>query len=196
MGTSTKIDKLVRKSLFVLFAPVAAIAPINASHAFSSYPASVQTACGNMGRPMATPPDCAVCHVPPGQTTNLTAAGQAYKSSGSVTMICPAAAPTPTVKPTPSATPTATPTVRPTPSATPTATPTVRPTPSATPTATPTVRPTTTPTVMPTPPVVRPPHRGEREHEGIEREHASDDVGIESTSATTPVKRRRGRHDD
>ena len=168
MGTSTKIDKLVRKSLFVLFAPVAAIAPINASHAFSSYPASVQTACGNMGRPMATPPDCAVCHVPPGQTTNLTAAGQAYKSSGSVTMICPAAAPTPTVKPTP----------------------------SATPTATPTVRPTTTPTVMPTPPVVRPPHRGEREHEGIEREHASDDVGIESTSATTPVKRRRGRHDD
>ena len=178
MGTSTQIDKLVRKSLFVLLAPIAGFAPINASHAFSGYPTQVQAACASLGRTIAAPA-CAACHVPPGETKVLTAAGAAYLATGSVSQLCPAPTATPTMMPT--ATPTKVPTA--TPTMTPTATPTMQPT--EMPTATPTMMPTATPTMRPTPPVVRPPHRGEREHEG-------DDDRYEATS----VKHRDGSHDD
>ena len=130
MGTVKPLHKFVSKTLFLLLAPVATLAPINASHAQSSYPVNIATTCANLGRPIA-PLACAACHgsINSPSATDLNAVGTMYKSTRDATLFCPApVTPTPTVTPRPTATPTPTPFVTPTPTVKPTPVPTIRPT--------------------------------------------------------------------
>ena len=64
MGTDRQKLKFASKTLFILLAPVAALAPISASYAYNNYPAAVVTACSNMGRTIAQPA-CSACHNDP-----------------------------------------------------------------------------------------------------------------------------------
>ena len=185
MGTAKPKHKFVSKSLLILLAPVAALAPISASYAQSGYPAAVVSACSKLGRTIP-PPQCSACHVDPLQGTFVgTAAGNAYSATGDVSLLCPAPMmPSPTPKPT--ATPTPVPTIMPTtvptirPTTMPTTVPTIMPTtmPTIRPTIMPTERPTPMPTIMPTPPVVRPPRHTEREREGSD--DRSETSGVRS----------------